>query len=73
MAEKMYLAEDKIHEAFHKLDLDHTGKITKENLHQLLGDGVDSEALDRIMAEADYHNNGYIDLEEFQKMMLQGE
>ena len=73
MQEQMYLKEDKIHEAFNKLDLNHTGKITKENLHELLGEGTDSEALDRIMEEADYHNNGYIDLEEFQKMMLQGE
>ena len=73
MQEQLYLAEDKVHEAFNKLDLDHTGKITKENLHQLMGDGTDSEALDRIMKEADYANNGYIDLEEFQKMMRQGE
>jgi len=25
------------------------------------------------MEEADYHNSGYIDLEEFQKMILEGE
>jgi len=73
MQEQLYLAEDKILEAFNKLDLDHTGKITKENLRELLGEGTDEAALDRIITDADYHNNGYIDLEEFKKMMTEGE
>ena len=73
MQEQLYLAEDKILEAFNKLDLDHTGKITKENLRELLGEGTDEAALDRIITDTDYHNNGYIDLEEFKKMMTEGE
>ena len=72
MQEQLYLEEDKIHEAFNKLDLNHNGKITKDNLRELLGEGTDDAALDRIIADADYHQNGYIDLEEFQKMMLGG-
>ena len=66
------MEEDKIHEAFNKLDLNHNGKITKENLRELLGEDADDAALDRIIADADYHQNGYIDLEEFQKMMRGG-
>jgi len=74
MQEQLYLAEDKIHEAFDKLDLDHTGKITKENLREMMGPDTDDAALDRIIKDADYHENGYIDLEEFKKfMMTQGE
>jgi calcium-dependent protein kinase len=73
MQEQLYLAEDKILEAFHKLDLDHTGTITKQNLKELLGDDVDEAALERIIKDADYHNNGSIDLEEFKKMMQGGE
>lgn len=72
LQEQLYLEEDKIHEAFNKLDVNHSGKITKENLRELLGDDIDDAALDRIISDADFHHNGYIDLEEFRQMMRGG-
>eukprot|EP00943_MAST-04B_sp_MAST-4B-sp1_P003108 g3108.t1 len=67
--ESVYLEDKRVVEAFNRLDVDHTGKITKENLKSLLGDDVTSGALDRMIAEADFHHDGTIDLDEFRRMM----
>ena len=42
-------------------------------MQPLMGPDTADAALDRIIKDADYHENGYIDLEEFKKMMTQGE
>ena len=67
--ESVYLEDKRVVEAFNRLDVDHTGKITKDNLKSLLGDDVTNEALDRMIAEADFHHDGMIDLDEFRRMM----
>jgi len=67
--ESVYLEDKRVVEAFNRLDVDHTGKITKENLKTLLGDDVTSAALDRMIAEADFHHDGMINLDEFRRMM----
>ena len=67
--ENVYLEDKRVVEAFNRLDVDHTGKITRDNLKELLGEGVTEEALDRMIGEADFHNDGMIDLDEFKRVM----
>ena len=67
--EKTFLEEDRIYDAFNKLDVDHTGFISKDNLKQILGSDVDDAAVERIIQEADFAQDGVIDLDEFRRMM----
>ncbi len=67
--EKQYLDDRRVVEAFNRMDTDHTGTITKDNLREILGDDCTEEAIDRMMAQADFHNNGMIDLDEFRRIM----
>jgi calcium-dependent protein kinase len=70
--EKQFLEDKRVIEAFHKLDLDNSGSITRENLKELFGDQCTDEAIDRILADADFSKNGVIDLDDFRKV-LRGE
>ena len=67
--EKQFLDDRRVVDAFNKLDVDHTGKISKANLKVLFGNDCTDEALDRMLAGADFHRDGLIDLGEFRRMM----
>ena len=69
LQENLYLNEDRVVDAFNKLDVDHSGVISRENIAEVLGNDLDSDAIDRMIAEADFHNDGVINLDEFRRMM----
>ena len=41
--------------------------VSKENIRELLGDGVDEAYIDKLIAEADYLNDGRISYGEFKQ------
>eukprot|EP00949_MAST-11_sp_MAST-11-sp1_P005003 g5003.t1 len=67
--ERTYLQEDRVVDAFNRLDVDNSGVITKQNLIDMLGDDLDEDAINRIMNEADFLKDGVIHLSEFKRMM----
>ena len=69
VSESICMQEDKIVEAFHRLDTDHSGFISKDNLREILGDDLDDAALDRLIADADFLKDGKINLDEFRRVM----
>ena len=69
--EQNFLEDDRVVDAFNKLDTDHNGTISREDLKGILGDELDDAAIDRMIAEADFHQDGVISLDEF-RMMLEG-
>ena len=54
--------------AFKKLDIDGSGKITKDNLREVLGREYEPEMVEQMIAEADIKDTGDIDYEEFLAM-----
>ncbi|GAX17299.1 hypothetical protein FisN_10Lh162 [Fistulifera solaris] len=60
--------EERIAEAFDRLDSDDTGYITVANLRDFLGDEVPTEYLEKIIQEADLLHDHRISYEEFLEM-----
>ena len=59
-----------MHEAFDRLDVDHTGVITKENLRVVMGTDYDPAEVDAMIAEGDIvDQDGEITYDEFAKLM----
>ena len=54
------IAEDRIAEAFDRLDCDDSGYISKANLRKFLGDDVTDEELTKIMKDVDANGDGKI-------------
>jgi calcium-dependent protein kinase len=54
------IAEDRIAEAFDRLDSDDSGFISKENLKEFLGDDITDAELKDVMKEADVDKDGKI-------------
>lgn len=69
VSESICMQEDKIVEAFNRLDTDHSGFISKQNLREILGNEFDDAALDRLIADADFLKDGKINLDEFRRLM----
>lgn len=67
--EKTFLQQDMLLSAFNALDINSDGIITKDELHDLLGDGVDSAALDNLISQCDFENNGVINKKGFVRAM----
>merc|ERR1712093_822286 len=66
--------EEEIKNAFLTFDADGSGFITREELVETLttmGDPVDEETINGMIAEADLDGDGKIDYKEFTKIMLQ--
>ena len=67
---KVYLKEDKMFEAFRAFDKDGSGKISKQEIKQILRIQVEDESLiDDMIKKFDTDNDGEIDYNEFLKMM----
>ena len=49
----------------YRLDVDHSGYISIENLREILGDDFSPELADQMIKEADKKGDGRIDYEEF--------
>jgi len=79
MSKRQYFQEDVCWAAFRTFDLDGNGKITKDELAQVLSGGavqsvadsmgVEREEIERIMTEVDQDGDGEIDFDEFMVMM----
>jgi len=69
MDEKVFLDQHTLISAFNALDLDGDGTITRDELKTLLGDDINDEALDGLMHQADFHNDGVISKEDFIRAM----
>jgi centrin-1 len=64
--------DQKLHEAFEAFDLDHTGKISFDNLReygQSLGEAMRERELREMIEEADRDKDGEISYEEFARVM----
>jgi hypothetical protein len=60
-----HIEEDRIAEAFDRLDSDDSGFISRQNLREVLGKGCTSEQIDAIMESADSNGDGKISYAEF--------
>lgn len=59
------ISEERLAEAFDRMDSDDSGYITKENLRELLGDEIPESEIDAIIDEADLTQDGRISYSEF--------
>ena len=67
---KTYLKEDKLFEAFRAFDKDGSGKISKDEIKQILRIQVQDEGIiDDMISKYDTDKDGEIDYNEFLKMM----
>jgi len=73
MEKRMYIKEDVCWSAFRLFDRNGDGKISKDELAQVLSNGdiekVAERSLQDLMQEVDGDGDGNIDFEEFMKMM----
>lgn len=59
------ISEERLAEAFDRLDSDDSGFISKENLREFLGDDLPQDEIDEIIAEVDDNNDAKISYPEF--------
>ena len=59
------IGEDRLAEAFDRLDSDDSGYISTENLTEMLGPDFPKEEIDEIIREADLYGDGRISYAEF--------
>lgn len=69
MQKRVYLDEERLHDAFHRLDVEGTGFLTKEGLTKILGASFTADEVVEMVQEADFKHNGKISFDEFQKLM----
>jgi len=71
--EKHFREEGICWTAFRYFDKDGDGVISKEEIAQVLSDGglqtVDMDAVNKVMNDVDANNDGFIDFDEFMRMM----
>lgn len=60
-----HIGEDRIAEAFDRIDADDSGYISRQNLKDFLGDQCTKEQVDEIMKSADIDKDGKISYNEF--------
>lgn len=60
-----HIEEDRLAEAFDRLDADDTGYISKKNLRSILGSDYTADLVDNLMQEADTNKDGQISFQEF--------
>jgi hypothetical protein len=60
-----YISEDRIAEAFDRLDSDGTGFISKSNLRSVLGDRCTSAEIEAILESGDTDHDGQVSYKEF--------
>ena len=59
------ISEERLAEAFDRLDSDDSGFISAENLTEILGDEISQEEIDEIIAEADLTKDNKVSYVEF--------
>lgn len=65
MNSDMQLKEEHIRAAFHRLDADHSGAISVEDIENSIGDAFDAFESDEIVKDAGFSPSGGIDYEGF--------
>ena len=60
-----HIGEDRIAEAFDRIDADDSGYISRQNLQDFLGDHCTKEQVDEMMGSADINKDGKISYDEF--------
>ena len=75
MQQKECLKEEKLAEAFRAFDKDGSGKISHNEIYQVLGikDKDEQQKIDTIIGSVDTNKDGEIDLDEFISMMAKFE
>ena len=70
MDQKIYLKEEKIYEAFKTFDKDGSGKISTEEVKQILKvENDDIKMIEEMIKSFDINKDGEIDYNEFLTMM----
>jgi len=70
MDQKIYLKEEKIYEAFKTFDKDGSGKISTEEVKQILKvENDDIKMIEEMIKSFDINQDGEIDYNEFLTMM----
>eukprot|EP00752_Nemacystus_decipiens_P009304 g8315.t1 len=64
-----YIEEEKLKDAFERLDVDSTGFISRDNLKVVLGNTYDNSLIDKMLKEGDSSLSGSIEWEDFLTMM----
>jgi hypothetical protein len=59
------ISEERLAEAFDRLDSDDSGFISKENLREFLGDDLPQDEIDEIIRDVDVNNDNKISYPEF--------
>ncbi|EER12896.1 calcium-dependent protein kinase, putative, partial [Perkinsus marinus ATCC 50983] len=70
MSARMVIHEKQIREMFARMDTDATGKITADNLREVLGESYDGTPVEEIIAECDRNGDGSLDWHEFEAVLL---
>ncbi len=68
--QKIYLKEEKLYEAFKTFDKDNSGKISIDEVKQILRiENSNDQAVEEMIKSFDINNDGEIDYNEFLTMM----
>merc|ERR1719215_1934195 len=65
VSSRIALHDDLLKNTFRRFDVDGTGEITIANLKEVLGEGMDGQTAEKMLAEADVSHDGKIDYAEF--------
>jgi hypothetical protein len=66
-----HIEEERVAEAFDRLDSDDTGFISKDNLREILGKDANATEIDQLISEFDSDNDGQLSYKEFLVMFRQ--
>jgi len=73
VSSRIQLHDDLLAKAFRRFDMDNTEYISTENLKELLGETYDSAEVERLLAEADFNQDGQISYQEFIRYLKDGD
>eukprot|EP00743_Colponemidia_sp_Colp-15_P012646 GILK01014465.1.p1 GENE.GILK01014465.1~~GILK01014465.1.p1 ORF type:complete len:373 (+),score=78.58 GILK01014465.1:146-1120(+) len=65
MQARIVLTEPELRETFQKLDQSKSGRISADDLRNMLGDTFNGMKVEEVISEADRNGDGYVDYDEF--------
>jgi calcium-dependent protein kinase len=69
--EKTMLNERRIIDVFSRIDTDHTGNLSKDNLREFLGNDIDDKTFNAVFNDLDLAHDGVVHLSEFRAMLME--